>query len=42
MIDLQAGRDAYALYDISNVGFIRSPNNLADGLTKIDNCHALH
>ncbi len=42
MIDLQALRDAYAVHDISNVGFIRVPNNPADGLTKIGKCRALY
>ncbi len=42
MIDLQAVRDAYAVHDISNVGFIRGPNNPADGLTKNNNFHALY
>ncbi len=32
--DLQSSRDAYAVHDISNVGFIRSPDISADGLTK--------
>lgn len=35
VIDLQAVRNAYALQEISNVGFIRRPENPADGLTKI-------
>ncbi len=30
------------MQDISNVGFIRVPNNPADGLTKKGKCHALH
>ena len=42
MINLQAVRDAYAVHDISNVGFMRGPNNPADGLTKIGKCHALY
>ncbi len=33
--ELQAIRDAYAVHDISNVGFIRSPNNPTDDLAKI-------
>ena len=41
-IDLQAVCDAYAVRDISNVGFIRGPNNPADGLTKIGEFHALY
>ncbi len=42
MIDLQAVRDAYAGHDISNVGFIRGPNNPADALPKIGTRHALY
>ena len=42
MIDQQAVSDAYAVHDVSNVGFIRGPNNPADGLTKIGNCHDLY
>ena len=42
MIDLQVVRDAYAGHDIRNVGFIRGPNNSADGLMKIGKCHALY
>ncbi len=42
MIDLQAVRDAYAVHDISNVRFIRGPNNPADALKKIDKCPALY
>ncbi len=34
MIDLQAVRDAYNSHEISNVGFIRGPNNPAEGMTK--------
>ncbi len=34
MIDLQAVRDAYKSHEISNVGFIRGPENPADGMTK--------
>ena len=30
MINLQAFRDAYAVYDTSNVGFTRGRNNPAD------------
>jgi len=41
MIDLQAVRDAYESHEISNVGFIRGPNNPADGLTKIGKCPPL-
>ena len=42
MIDLQAFREAYAVHDISNVGFIRGLNNPADGLTKIGRCHPMY
>ena len=42
MIDLQTDRDAYAVYEIGNVGFSHGPNNPADGLTKIGKCHALY
>ncbi len=42
IIDLQAVRDAYAVHGISKIGFIRGPNNPADGLTKICKFHALH
>ena len=41
MIDLQAVRDAYTSHEISNVGFLRAPNNPADGMTKIGPCAAL-
>lgn len=34
MIDFQSVRDSYATHEISNVGFIREPNNPADGMTK--------
>ena len=42
MIDLQAVRDAYQSYEISNVGFLRGPNNPADALTKANKCNALN
>ncbi len=42
MIDLQAVLDAYAVHEISNIGFICGRNNPADGLTKISKCHALN
>ncbi len=42
MIDLQAVRDAYKAHEISNVGFIRGPNNLADGMTKPFKCDPLN
>ncbi len=41
IIDLQSTRNAYPIYEISHVGFIRGPNNPADELTKIGNCAAL-
>jgi len=41
MIDLQAVRNAYSAHEISNIGFLRGPNNPADGLTKIAKCPAL-
>ena len=37
MIDLQSVRDAYQCHEISNIGFVRGPNNLADGMTKTGN-----
>ncbi len=40
MIDVQAVRDAYAVYDISNMGFILGPNNPAEDVTEIGKCHA--
>ena len=39
MIDLQAVRDAYKTHDISNVGFIRGPNNPAYGMAKPFECN---
>ncbi len=42
IIDLHAVRDVYAVHEISNIDFIRGPNNPADGLTKIGKCHALY
>lgn len=41
MIDLEAVREAYESHSISNVGFVRGPNNPADGLTKSGNCPPL-
>ncbi len=41
MIDLQAVRDAYQCLEISNIGFVRGPNNPADGMTKLGNCEPL-
>ena len=34
MIDIHASRAAYMAHEISNIGFVRSENNLADGFTK--------
>ena len=40
-IDLHAVRDEYATHEISNFGFVRGPNNSADGMTKLGHCSAL-
>ncbi len=37
MIDLETVRDSHANYEIFNLGFFRSKNNTADGLTKTKN-----
>ena len=42
IIDLRAVCDAYAVYDISNDGFVSSRNNPADGLTKIGKCGSFY
>ncbi len=42
MIDQQALRDAYNLHEISNVVFIRGPNNPADGMAKPLKCDPLN
>lgn len=34
MLDINAARQAYLSKEISNIGFVRSSDNLADGLTK--------
>ena len=34
MFDVHAAREAYKRKEISNIGFVRSSENLADGLTK--------
>ena len=34
MLDIRAAREAYQAKDIPNIGFVRSGDNLADGLTK--------
>ena len=41
MIDLQAVRDAHKCHEISKVGFIRGPNNPADGMTEPSKCMLL-
>lgn len=41
MIDLQVVRQAYETHLISDLGFIRTEHNPADGLTKIGTCQAL-
>ena len=47
MLDISATRQAYKHKQISNIGFVRSERNLADGLTKpkigkalYDLCHS--
>ncbi len=42
MIDLHPVLDAYKSHEISNIGFIRGPNNLADGMTKPFKCDSLN
>ena len=41
MLDVYAARQAYKEHDISNVGFVRSNQNIADGLTKCINHEAI-
>lgn len=41
MIDIAAAREAYNRNEISNVGLVKSANNLADGLTKPGVCQSL-
>ena len=41
MIDVEAAREAYGRQDISDVGWIRSQDNPADGLTKRGRCEPL-
>ncbi len=41
MIDISVVREAYTAQEISNVGFVRSPNNPADGMTKAGKCASL-
>ncbi len=42
MLDVLAVIDAYALHNISNVGFVRDRNNPAEDSTKISKFHALY
>jgi hypothetical protein len=41
MIDFAAAKQAYDSTEISDIGFIRSMHNLADGLTKRGSCKTL-
>lgn len=41
MIDVKAAREAFERIEISNMGWIRSDENIADGLTKTGNCKTL-
>lgn len=41
MVDIFAALEAYEVGDISNVGWIRSHQNVADVLTKFTKCTAL-
>lgn len=41
MIDIQAARESYGKQEISDIGWIRSEDNPADGLTKPTPCRAL-
>ncbi len=41
MIDIKGVREAYEAEEISNVGWVRSEDNPADGLTKRGRCGAL-
>lgn len=38
MIDIQAGIEAYHDQKIDDMGWVKSENNLADGLTKVNKC----
>ncbi len=42
MIDVQAVHDTYKSQEISNVDFIRGPNNPANRMTKPSKCTPLH
>lgn len=41
MIDVEAARQAYARYEISYIGLLRSEHNAADTFTKVKPCPAL-
>lgn len=41
MVDMRAAREAYERGNISIVGWIWSPDNIADGLNKVSKCKAL-
>jgi hypothetical protein len=41
MIDVAAAKQVYDSKEISDIGFIRSMHNLADGLTKRGSCKNL-
>ena len=42
MLDIHAARQAYKLHEISNIGFVKTNGNLADGLTKSNMQSALY
>lgn len=42
MIDIQAVRNGYDKQEISDIGFVRTQNNPADGFTKTAKCEALN
>ena len=42
MLDIGSTRQAYNSKQISNIGFVRSSQNLADGLTKTKGSEALY
>ena len=42
MFDIHATRESYKNHEISNIGFVRSCDNLADGLTKGNMQNALY
>eukprot|EP00171_Calliarthron_tuberculosum_P022574 IDg22574t1 len=41
MLDVAVAREGYRKKEISDIGFVRSSHNLADGLTKLMNQAAL-